>query len=214
MFEIIPSPGTQDKDWTTIEQKIELVKPFVKTIHIDVIDGKFAQNTTFLDPSPFAKYTQDIFFEVHLMVDDPLSYVESFAQAGFRRFIGHVEKMPDQVEFVSRVQQIAEVGLALDGSTPLEAIEVPFEDLDTVLCMTIKAGFSGQAFQPDILPKVKKLSSRFFGPIEVDGGINEATIGEAAKSGASRFVTTSYLFSAEDPEQAFQTLTQRVGKNV
>ena len=60
MFEVIP--GILEKQWSEIERKIEIVKPFAKSIHIDIIDGKFAPNITFLDPTPFAKYTKDIFF--------------------------------------------------------------------------------------------------------------------------------------------------------
>lgn len=103
MIEIIPSPGTEINDWSEMEKRIEIVKPFAKTIHIDVIDGKFADNTTFADPEPFKKYTSELFFEVHLMVENPSQYVEKWAAAGFRRFLGQVEKMPDQIAFVAGV---------------------------------------------------------------------------------------------------------------
>ncbi|HVF69012.1 MAG TPA: hypothetical protein VNA13_00445, partial [Xanthomonadales bacterium] len=95
MFEIIPSPGTTDKDFEAIEKKLLAVKGIARTIHIDVIDGKFAKNTTFSDPAPFAKYSKDFIFEVHLMVDDPIKYLKPFAEAGFQRFIGQIEKMKD-----------------------------------------------------------------------------------------------------------------------
>lgn len=210
MIEIIP--GILEQEWAAIEKKIELVRPFAKTIHVDLLDGKFASNITFADPTPFAKYTSDITFELHMMVEDPLSHVEKWAKAGFRRFIGHVEKMPDQEEFVSKVQQFAQVGLALDGTTPLEALQVPLEDLDTILCMTIRAGFSGQTFQRDTLPRVKKLTSRFFAPIEVDGGINDTTIAQAYENGATRFVTTSYLFGNQNPRVAYLKLHHCLGE--
>ena len=70
MYEIIP--GILEKEWGEIERKIEIVKPFTESIHVDIIDGKFAPNTTFLDPAPFAKYSQDIFFELHMMVKAPV----------------------------------------------------------------------------------------------------------------------------------------------
>src|SRR5476651_2051329 len=128
MFEIIPSPGTDNKDWSAVEAKLGLVKPFAKTIHIDVLDGKFAPNTTFLDPKPFAQFSKDLILEVHLMVEEPIQYIKPFAESGFRRFIGQVEKMSDQVAFVAEGELLGEVALALDADTPVEAIKVPFSD--------------------------------------------------------------------------------------
>lgn len=211
MFEIIP--GILEKEWVKIEEKIEKVKPFARTIHLDLLDGKFAENTTFLDPEPFKKYSSDITFELHMMVEDPLSYIEKWAQAGIRRFIGHIEKMPDQVAFVATAQRFGEVGLAIDGPTTLDNITVPFQDLDTILCMTIKAGFSGQSFQTEHLEKVKKLSQMFLSPIEVDGGINDKTILQAKDAGATRFITTSYLFGCDNLEEAFTNLHHCVGSD-
>src|SRR5690349_9124437 len=111
MFEIIPSPGTENKDCSEIEQKIELVKPFVKSIHIDVCDGKFANNTTFADPEPFKKYTSDLLFEVHLMTEEPIQFIDAWAAVGFKRFIGQVEKMSDQAAFVTKAEELGYAGL-------------------------------------------------------------------------------------------------------
>lgn len=207
MFEVIPSPGTEDKDWPSLERKIELVKPFTKTIHIDILDGIYAPNTTLLDPNPFKKYTGDIFFEVHLMVDEPINYIEQFAQAGFRRFIGQVERMGSQEEFLKIGRQYGEVGLALDRQTGVEEIRPSFEGLDTLLVMTIQTGFSGQTFIPELLDKVRVLREKCNLPIEVDGGINDETIIIARNSGATRFVATSFLFSDDNPEEKFNQLT-------
>lgn len=213
MFEVIP--GILEKDWSEIERKINLVKPFAKTasnaaaaIHIDIVDGKFAPNTTFLDPAPFAKYSKDIFFELHMMVENPIQYLKPFADIGFKRFIGHIENMPDQVEFVAKAQELGEVGLAVDGPTPLGAIKVPYSDLDCVLVMTIKAGASGQEFNSEYLKKVQTLrqAQGQFLPIEIDGGINGQTIVSARNAGANRFVTTSFLFNSQNPADQFDLL--------
>src|SRR6266403_1175527 len=197
MFEVIPSPGTFVKDWEEFEKKIELVKPFAQTIHVDIVDGIFAPNTTFADPEPFKKFTKDMFFEVHLMTDDPIKHLKRWADAGFRRFIGHIEKMPDQEEFVAQAQLLGEVGLALDKQTPLEGIKVPYRDLDVLLVMLIQAGLSGQQFQEELLEKVKRLRIRdqVTLPIEVDGGINDETIQIAAAAGVNRFVVTSFVYN-------------------
>lgn len=203
MYEVIPSPGTKDLSWKEIEKKIELVKPFVKSIHIDVVDGKFAPNTTFADPAPFKKYTRDFFFEVHFMTENPIQYLKPFADAGFKRFIGQVEKMPDQAEFIAQGQLLGEVGLAVDGPTPLDAIKIPYEDLDCILIMTIKAGQSGQMFNPEYLNKARTLRQAQGQSlaIEIDGGINDQTIIQAKNAGATRFVSTSFLFKDLSPDK-------------
>lgn len=214
-MEIIP--GILEKEWKDIERKIELVKSFAQVIHIDILDGKFAQNTTFLDPKPFKKYSSDILFELHMMVDDPIQYVQPFADAGFKRFLGHVEKMPSVAEFVAKTQLLGEVGLAIDGPTSLESVHVPYEDIDCLLFMTITAGFSGQSFTSAHLEKVKKAREASYKedelrvlPIEVDGGINDRTIVEAKEAGATRFITTSFLFGGEDPKKQYETLVNLI----
>jgi ribulose-phosphate 3-epimerase len=205
MFEIIP--GILEKDWQSIEAKIELVKPFAKSIHIDILDGKFAENITFLDPEPFRKYTGDMLFELHMMVEEPINYIKPWADAGFKRFIGHIEKMSDQAAFVATAEQYGYVGLAVDGPTGLDKLTVNHLDLDTVLIMTIKAGFSGQEFQHEQLEKVKQLTkdTEMF-PVEIDGGVTEETIKQAWEAGARRFVTTSALYGNEDPAKEYQRL--------
>lgn len=211
VFEIIP--GILEKEWNAIERKIEIVKPFAKSIHVDILDGKFAPNTTFLDPTPFTKYSKDFFLELHMMVDNPIQYLEPYAEAGFKRFLGHVEKMPDQAEFVAQGQLLGEIGLAIDGPTNLSKVKVPYEDLDCVLIMTIKAGWSGQAFNPEHLKKAKMLRSAFVKTsadkqvqIEIDGGINEKTILLAKNAGANRFISTSCLFGSQNPQSQYSLL--------
>ena len=215
MYEVIP--GILEKDWTEIERKIELVKPFAKTIHIDIIDGKFAPNTTFIDPKPFTQYSNDLFFEVHLMVEEPTQYLKSFADAGFKRFLGHIEKMSDQVEFVAQGQLLGEVGLAVDGQTDLSTVKVPYEDLDTILIMSIKAGESGQAFVPEYLEKVKILKrvqddTGADMKIEIDGGVNDKTITQVKNAGVSRFVANSFIFNSKDPLAQYKLLQKQLLK--
>lgn len=199
-------PGILEKNWENIEKKIEQAKLFSNTVHIDLIDGKFSPNSTFLDPKPFSKYSKELFLEVHLMVENPLMYLEAFANAGFRRFLGHIEKMPDPVDFVARGQILGEVGLAVDGQTDIERITIPFDDLDVILLMGIDAGASGRPFQPKVLDKIKALREKTFIPIEVDGGINDKTIVDIKNAGADRFVVTSFLFSQGSPSKGYETL--------
>jgi len=204
-------PGILEKTWEEVEAKIQLLSPFAKTLHIDVIDGKFVNNLTFLDPAPFAKYKDQFLLEVHLMVEEPVNYLKPFAAAGFKRFLGHVEKMSDQTEFIAQGELLGEVGLALDGPTDLSAITVSYDDLDTVLFyVSDRVGFSGPAMLPERLEKVKAFRAKSNIPIEVDGGIKDSTIQLAKEAGATRFVATSFISSAPDPKSAYERLVSLV----
>ena len=213
-------PGILEKDWEKIEKKIEQVKPFAKILHIDLIDGKFVNNTTWMDPEPFKKYAKDLptgkagyILEVHMMVENPMKYIKPFAEAGFTRFIGHVEKMKDQVGFVAEAQLYGDVLLALDGPTPVDAITASYEDLDGVLVYTSeRVGFSGPPFNPSRLEKVKQIREAApFLPIEIDGGVTDETIKQAKDAGVNRFVSTSFLFG-KDPKKQFEKLQKALLK--
>jgi ribulose-phosphate 3-epimerase len=200
MLEIIPA--ILEKDWQNIERKINLVKSFAKTIQIDLIDGKFLPQQTFLDPKPFAKSCWDYFMELHLMVENPLDYIKPFADVGFKRFIAHVEALPgleDQENFIKQGKLFGEVGLAIDKSTDISSVKVPLSSLDCLLIMLVKAGSSGQTFDVNVLEKIKQLKARTQIPIEVDGGINLESATKAKESGATRFSVNSFLFKANPP---------------
>ena len=219
-LEIIP--GILETEWEEIEKKLEIAKKFARTVHIDIIDGKFANNTTFLDPKPFQPYADSLTLELHMMVENPIQYLDAWAAAGFTRFIGHIEKMENQVDFVAKAQLYGEASLAIDGKTSIDAITVPFDDLDSILIMTINAGFSGQGFDESKLEKIKTIREKtddisethqaVYFPIEVDGGINDETILKARDAGASRFVSTSYLFKSENPEETYHKLQKLINE--
>ena len=202
-------PGILEKDWEPIEKKLELVRPFAKAIHVDLLDGEFAPNTTLLDPTPFAAYKDTFLLELHMMVKEPINYLDEWAEAGFRRFIGHVEHMTDQAEFVAKGQRLGEVGLAIDAKTPVSAITVPYIDLDTVLVMTVNAGFSGQAFIPECLEKVREIKKNdAVEAVAIDGGVSDTIIAQARAAGVGRFVATSFLFNSDTPEKRFALLKE------
>ena len=204
MYEVIP--GILEQTWEEIERKFAIIKPFSRTVHIDLLDGKFAPNTTWLTPTPFVKYKDDFFLELHMMVEEPINSLDSWAEAGVQRFIGQVEKMSDQTAFVAKAQTLGEVGLAIDAKTAPEAITAKYEDLDFLFVMTVNAGFSRQSFLPECLDKVRHFRSKTDLPIEVDGGVNDTTIVEAMKAGADRFVSTGFLFKSDDPKKQYEKL--------
>jgi len=197
-------PGILEQSWDEIEKKLQLAQTFAQTVHIDIIDGVFVNNKTFLEPSPFTPYATNLQLELHMMVRNPIEYVEPFAKAGFTRFLGHIEMMEDQQKFVSYTKQFGEAGLALDGPTEISDIKVPLSSLDCVLVYTShQVGFSGPAFLPERLEKIKRIREETKKPIEVDGGITDTTLPLAKDAGATRFTTTSFLFSHSDPKQQY-----------
>lgn len=207
-------PGILEQDWSDIEKKIEQVRPFAKKIHIDLLDGKFAPNITFLDPKPFKKYAKDVFFELHMMVDNPIQYLQPWADAGIKRFIGQVEKMPNIEEFVAQGQSLGEIGLAFDTPTTLEQLTINLDDLDCIFIMTVKAGFSRQSFIQEMLEKVKAIRNKSaFIPIEVDGGINDLSLPLAVAAGATRFVSTGFIFSSDHQQEQYEKLVSLASKN-
>lgn len=200
--------GVLEKRWKTAEERLEQASKISKKIHLDIIDGKFTDNKTFLDPLPIKKYTDRLDIELHLMVKNPIDYVKPWADQGIKRIIGHIEMMPDQLEFLNVTKKFCEAGLALDGPTPLEHITTPLEELDELLIYTSeKVGFSGPPLLKRRLDKVKQARKKAPNlPICVDGGINNKTIHYAKECGATRFVSTSHIFGSKDPKKTYKNL--------
>lgn len=198
-------PAILEKNWEEIEKKLIVCQEFANTVHIDFIDGKFAPNTTFLDFEPFKNYSNYFTLEAHLMTEEPINYLDRLFNAGFKRFIGQVEKMADQITFVAKGESLGAVGLALDLSTPISEIKVSLDDLDQILLMSVPAGESGQIFNSSIIEKITTLHSKYLGNIEIDGGINNQTLLFAKNVGVSMFCVTSFLFR-DNPEEQFRIL--------
>lgn len=198
-------PTILEKTWEEIDAKFKIYKNFAKSVHIDFIDGKFTDNLTVMDPSLFREYSTKFDLEAHLMVEEPINYLESLISAGFKRVLGHIEKMSNQAEFVTKGEELGVVGLALDISTPVSDIQVSFEDLDQILLMSIIAGASGRPFDQRILPKIKQLKDQGFNNIEVDGGVSNQTLPALKNAGANVFCVNSFLFKG-DPEKQFRIL--------
>lgn len=198
-------PTILEKSWEEIEKKFEIYKDFASSVHVDFIDGKFTDTSTFIEIEPYKKYSSYFNLEAHLMVEEPEKYLVDLANAGFKTFLGHIEKMKDQIEFVAKAEALGAVGLALDIDTPVSEIKVPFEDLDRVLLMGIHAGASGRPFDEKVLSKIKEASSKSFWNIQVDGGVDDKTLPLLKENGAKMFCVNSFLFKG-DPTQQFRIL--------
>ncbi len=206
MIDVIPGIGPQ-KEFEEIARRIGLVIPYAQWAQIDFADNTLVPNTTFLEISRFGDIAKTIALEAHLMVAEPEKYIKPLADAGFRRLIAHIESHDPRLFLDAVRYESVEVGLAIDGATELEQIEPFLEEIDFVLVMTIEAGFSGQPFLPETVEKIKAIHRNFPDlPIEVDGGINDKTAAIVKDAGATRLVSTSFLF--KDPDHIARSIEQ------
>jgi len=176
-------------------------------VHVDIMDAHFVPNLSFGPQTVAAlRPLADLFFDVHLMLDEPHRYIESFAEAGADEISVHVEPDYPVAETLERIRGLGRrVGVALNPDTPAEAAEPYLDRADIVLCMTVHPGFGGQRFRHDVLPKVEELdrarSERGLAfRLEVDGGIDESTAQRCRASGVDTLVAGSAFFRAEDPK--------------
>jgi ribulose-phosphate 3-epimerase len=174
-------------------------------IHLDIMDGHFVPNLSFGPQTVAAlrKYSK-LFFDVHLMLDEPHRYIEPFATAGANLISIHIEPAYDHAATLARVRALGcKAGLVLNPGTPAEAIEPYLNQVDLVLVMTVQPGFGGQSFRPDMLAKIAQIDGcrKARGldyRLEVDGGIDLATAAECRKAGADTFVAGTSFFAAPD----------------
>lgn len=182
-------------------------------MHLDVMDGHFVPNITFGAPviKTVRKYT-DKPFDVHLMISDPLKYADDFADAGADIITFHIECDSDIDKTIEKIKSRGiKVGLVIKPNTPANSVFPYLTKIDLVLVMTVEPGFGGQSFMADMLPKVIEIKDecRRLGiemPIEVDGGIGEATISQAAQAGVDVCVAGTAVFKAEDATKAIKNL--------
>ena len=178
-------------------------------LHIDVMDGHFVPNISF--GAPVMKCIRKDFdgvFDVHLMISEPLRYIDNFVKAGADIITFHLESDSDVQQTIDAIHEKGvRVGLSIKPNTPVEAVKPYLDKVDMVLVMTVEPGFGGQKFMADMMPKVQQL--RQWAPdldIEVDGGVNDTTAKICIDAGANVLVAGSYLFSKDDYAAAIKTL--------
>lgn len=187
-----------------MEESLDVERQGADYIHLDIMDGHFVPNLTFGAPviKGLRKHTKAL-LDAHLMVSHPAQWVDDMADAGVDRFTFHVEATDKVAELIETVKgKGMGVGLALKPGTPVEDVFPYCKDLDLVLVMTVEPGFGGQSFMADQMLKVKELRRRYPDlDIEVDGGLADNTIEEAATAGANLIVCGSYIFKGNRAER-------------
>lgn len=209
MPKVLIAPSILSADFSKLGQEIKDVeKAGSNWIHVDVMDGHFVPNIT-IGPvvvksiRPVTKLPLD----VHLMVEDPKKYVESFANAGSDIITFHVESEEDPKDVIRLIRYFKKkVGVSIRPKTDIGSVSTILPMVDMVLIMTVEPGFAGQEFILDCLPKIEELRKIFRKDIQVDGGINESTALEVISKGANVIVAGTSIFGTKDYAQAIKKL--------
>lgn len=184
-------------------------------LHLDVMDGHFVPNISFGAGlvSSIRRHT-NLFFDVHLMIDDPLRYADSFIKAGADILTFHYESVSDPMEVLKTIKaREMPCGIAISPKTPADAV-FPFIGVaDMILVMTVEPGFGGQSLIPETLDKVRTLRREAIRQgvdlkIEVDGGINGDNAWYCTEAGANILVAGSAIFKSKHPRAVMQKMRE------
>lgn len=205
MASYILSPSVLSADFSCLDREIEFAKKNgAEWLHFDVMDGHFVPNLTFGAPVIASlRSITDLVFDVHLMVKNPLQFVDDLKKAGADFFTFHVETEPHADKLISEIHDAGmKAGITLVPSTPISAISQILPLVDLVLVMSVNPGFSGQKFIPYCLDKINEIAAirrerHLSFKLSVDGGVNSQNIQSVIDAGCDVAVSGSAFFSGD-----------------
>lgn len=193
-------------------REIEAAK--LEWVHLDIMDGHFVPNLSFGPQAVNAmRPSSELFFDVHLMLDNPHRYIDAFLDAGADQITIHVEPdypVSDTLDYIRT--KGCKCGVVLNPDTPAEAAKPYLSRCDIVLLMTVQPGFGGQSFRHDVLPKIKQIAEwrnemglNF--RLEIDGGVDAETAPLCTAQGADTLVAGTAFFKATDRTEFIRAVT-------
>ena len=180
-------------------------------LHLDIMDGHFVPNLSFgADLIKQLRPLSKLFFDAHLMVENPEKFLPQFLKSGADLITVHYEACADLHSVLTQIKSAGlKAGVSLKPNTPAQVLRPFSDDIDNILIMTVEPGFGGQKFMHNMLPKiaeVKKIVDNRNISIEVDGGINPETAKLCAKQGANVLVAGSAIFKSDNPAEVIRQL--------
>jgi len=202
------APSILAADFTKLGEQISIIeKSGVEMLHIDVMDGMFVPSISFGMPVVESiRKNSKLLFDVHLMIEEPDRYVETFAKLGADSITVHAEACTHLHRTIHHIKELGlKCSVALNPSTPLSVLDYVLQDLDMVLIMTVNPGFGGQAFIPEMYEKIRQLKNRITEKelktdIQVDGGVCFENVQEILDAGANVLVAGSSVFKGNIEE--------------
>jgi ribulose-phosphate 3-epimerase len=206
LHKTILAPSILAGDHADLKSSLNMIEKIgMEWVHLDIMDGHFVPNLTFGPQTVKAlRPLSKLFFDVHLMLDNPDQFIDAFIDAGANQISLHVEPDYPIADTLKRVADLGcKRGIVLNPDTPATAARPFLADCDIVLLMTVQPGFGGQSFRRDVLPKIETLASwrdelGLNYRLEVDGGVDLQTASDCVSCGADTLVAGTAFFKAED----------------
>lgn len=208
----IISPSILSADFANLEKEIKKIEPYVSWLHIDVMDGHFVPNISIGVPvvKSIRKIT-NLFLDTHLMIENPIKYIDAFSLAGADLVTFHYEAAKDKtIETIKKIKENnKKVGLSIKPKTKVEEIKDYINLVDLILIMTVEPGFGGQKFMDECAKKITEIKNYSKNDnliIQVDGGINDKTAKICTNLGANCLVAGNYIYNSDNIEEAIKSL--------